>query len=76
MDFVTVRRTYQFLSLLTGVSSSTLRRTLNEFEDRLWIRQDGYQYVATRLGEAIAYGTEDLLDRVESAAGRQRLVAG
>jgi predicted transcriptional regulator len=49
---------------LTGVSSSTIRRTLTEFEDRLWIRKDDYQYVATRLGEAIASGTEDLLDRV------------
>lgn len=51
---------------LTGVSSSTIRRTVNEFEDRLWIRKDGYQYVATRLGEAIATGTEDLLERVET----------
>ena len=51
---------------LTGVSSSTIRRTVNEFENRLWIRKDGYQYVATRLGEAIASGTETLLDRVET----------
>lgn len=51
---------------LTGVSSSTIRRTLQEFEDRLWIRKDGYQYVATRLGEAITSGTEDLLERVET----------
>ncbi|MDJ1431605.1 MarR family transcriptional regulator [Halostagnicola sp. A-GB9-2] len=51
---------------VTGVSSSTVRRTLNEFEERLWIRKDGYQYVATRLGEAIASGMEYLLDRVET----------
>lgn len=51
---------------VTGVSSSTIRRTLNEFEDRLWIRKDGYQYVATRLGEAIASGMEDMIDRVET----------
>lgn len=51
---------------LAGVSSSTMRRTLDEFDDRLWIRKDGYQYVATRLGEAIASGMEDLIDRVET----------
>ena len=49
-----------------GVSSSTIRRTLNEFEDRLWIRKDGYQYVATRLGEAIATEMDDLLDWFET----------
>jgi predicted transcriptional regulator len=36
---------------LTGVSSSTVRRTLGEFEDRNWTRKQGYQYTATRLGE-------------------------
>ncbi len=51
---------------LAGVSSSTIRRTLREFEDRSWIRREGYQYVATRLGEAIAIGMEDLIERVET----------
>ena len=51
---------------VTGVSSSTIRRTLNEFEDRRWIHKDGYRYVATRLGEAVASGTEELLDRIET----------
>ena len=51
---------------LTGVSSSTMRRTLDEFEDRIWIRKDGYQYVATRLGEVIASGMVDVLERVET----------
>ncbi|MHC3436961.1 helix-turn-helix transcriptional regulator [Natrialbaceae archaeon A-gly3] len=51
---------------LTGVSSSTMRRTLDEFNDRTWVRKDGYQYVATRLGEVIASGMEDLLERVET----------
>lgn len=51
---------------LTGVSSSTIRRTLNEFEDRLWIRKDSHQYVTTRLGEAIASGAKDMIDRVET----------
>ena len=51
---------------LAGVSSSTVRRTLDEFEDRIWIRKDGYQYVATLLGEAIASGMEELIERVET----------
>lgn len=51
---------------LTGVSSSTMRRTLDEFEDRIWIRKEGYRYLATRLGEVIAAGMEDLIDRVET----------
>ena len=51
---------------LTGVSSSTMRRTLDEFDNRIWVRKDGHQYVATRLGEVIASGTEDLLEQVET----------
>ncbi|WP_144920871.1 helix-turn-helix transcriptional regulator [Halorubrum salsamenti] len=51
---------------LAGVSSSTIRRTLEEFENRVWIRKDGYQYTATRLGEVIASGMEDLIEQVET----------
>ena len=51
---------------LTGVSSSTIRRTLDEFEDRRWLRKDGYQYTATRLGEVVASGMEDLIERIET----------
>lgn len=51
---------------LVGVSSSTVRRTLDEFDDRLWIRKDGYRYAATRLGEAVASGMKDLIERVET----------
>ena len=51
---------------LTGVSSSTIRRTLAEFEDRSWIRKEGYQFEATSLGASIASGTKDLLERVEA----------
>jgi predicted transcriptional regulator len=51
---------------LTGVSSSTIRRTLGEFEARNWIRKDGYEYTATRLGEVVASGMEDLIERVET----------
>ncbi len=50
---------------LTEVSSSTARRTLSEFEDRTWVRKEGYQYVATRLGEVIAAGLVDLIDLFE-----------
>lgn len=51
---------------LTGVSSSTVRRTLDEFENRSWIRKEGYQFVATTLGERIASGMQELLERVEA----------
>lgn len=51
---------------LTDVSSSTMRRTLSEFDDRIWVRKDGHAYVATRLGEAIASGMENLIERVET----------
>lgn len=51
---------------MTGVSSSTIRRTLSEFEDRHWIRRTGYQYEATRLGAYIASAMADLIERVET----------
>ncbi|WP_254863634.1 helix-turn-helix transcriptional regulator [Halovivax gelatinilyticus] len=51
---------------LTGVSSSTIRRTITEFETRSWIRKEGYRYEATRLGEAVSSGMVDLLERVET----------
>lgn len=51
---------------LTGVSSSTIRRTLGEFEDRSWIRKEGYRYETTQLGAVIASGIEELLGRVET----------
>jgi predicted transcriptional regulator len=51
---------------LTDVSSSTMRRTLDQFEDRIWVRKDGRQYAATRLGETVAAGVEELLVRVET----------
>ncbi|WIV67119.1 helix-turn-helix transcriptional regulator [Natrialbaceae archaeon AArc-T1-2] len=54
---------------LTGVSSSTIRRTLREFEDRTWIRKEGYQYEATQLGAAVADWMEELLDRIETERG-------
>lgn len=51
---------------LTGVSSSTLRRTLRDFENRRWIERDGYQYEATQLGQLVATAMTDVLERFET----------
>ncbi|WP_306058081.1 helix-turn-helix transcriptional regulator [Natronococcus wangiae] len=51
---------------LTGVSSSTIRRTLGEFEDRGWVRRSGYQYETTQLGAFIAAAMAELLERFET----------
>ena len=51
---------------MTGVSESTIRRTLSEFEDRDWVNRDGYQYEATELGAFVASAMADLIDRVET----------
>ena len=51
---------------MTGVSSSTIRRTLGEFEDRNWIRRTGYQYETTQLGAFIASAMADLLGQFET----------
>lgn len=50
---------------MAGVSASTIRRTLREFEDRGWIRRDGYQYEATPLGAFIASAVAELIERME-----------
>ena len=51
---------------MTGVSESTIRRTLAEFEDRDWVSRDGYQYKVTQLGAFIASAMAELIDRVET----------
>lgn len=51
---------------LTGVSSSTIRRTLGEFEERSWVERLRYRYEATRLGEVVADGMADLIGRLET----------
>jgi predicted transcriptional regulator len=51
---------------MTGVSESTIRRTLGEFEDRDWVYRDGYQYEATQLGAFVASAVAELIDRVET----------
>lgn len=50
---------------MTGVSSSTIRRTLGEFEDRHWIRKNGYRYEATQLGAYVASAMAELIEQVE-----------
>ena len=51
---------------MTGVSSSTIRRTLSEFEDRNWIRRDGYRYETTQLGAFIASAMAELIEQFET----------
>lgn len=51
---------------MAGVSSSTIRRTLREFEERNWIRREGYQYEVTQLGQFIATTMADTIDRFET----------
>jgi predicted transcriptional regulator len=51
---------------MTGVSESTIRRTLSEFEDRDWVSRDGYQYEVTQLGAFVASAMANLIDRIET----------
>ena len=51
---------------LTGVSSSTVRRTLCDFEERNWIRKVEYRYETTELGAYVASAMTDLIARVET----------
>lgn len=51
---------------ITGVSQSTIGRTLRALEDRRWIRRDGRHYEATRLGAFVVAGVEELIDRLET----------
>lgn len=51
---------------MTGVSESTIRRTLSEFEDRDWVYREGYHYEVTQLGAFVASAMADLIDRIET----------
>lgn len=51
---------------MAGVSSSTIRRTLTEFENRDWIRKEGYKYEATQPGAFVASAMMDLVEQVET----------
>lgn len=54
------------LQTLTEASTSTIGRTLREFEDRHWIRRDGHQFEATQLGAFVALGMRELIERLET----------
>lgn len=54
------------LLAITGVSQSTMGRTLREFEERNWIRRDGKEYEATPPGAFVAAGMRELVDRVDT----------
>ena len=54
------------LLAITGVSQSTMGRTLRAFEDRNWIRRAGQHYEATQLGAYVAVGMRELIDRLET----------
>ena len=49
---------------LTGVSASTIGRTLGEFERRNWIRRDGHEYEATQLGAFVAAAMREVTRQV------------
>lgn len=50
---------------LTGVSSSTIRRTLREFEKRNWVRKREYRYEATPLGAFVESAMADVIEQFE-----------
>ena len=54
------------LRALTEASSSTIGRTLREFEERRWLSRDGHQFEATQLGAFVASGMRELIDRLET----------
>ncbi|WP_049916963.1 helix-turn-helix transcriptional regulator [Halogeometricum pallidum] len=54
------------LQTMTAASTSTIGRTLREFEDRQWISKDGHQFEATQLGAFVAAGIQELIERLET----------
>lgn len=50
----------------TGASNATVGRLLSEFDKRTWIARDGHRYELTPLGEYIATGFFDLVERFET----------
>lgn len=59
-------RTRDDLQSATGVSRSTIGRTVRAFEDRRWIRKRGHRYEATQLGAFVAVALGEFLDRIET----------
>lgn len=54
------------LRTVTGASNATVGRLLNEFDVRTWIKRVGQRYELTLLGELIAEGFFDLVERFET----------
>lgn len=50
---------------VTGMSSSTIGRTLREFENRCWIERTGHSYETTELGSFVASAIREAIDRIE-----------
>lgn len=51
------------LRVVIGASNATVGRLLSEFDKRTWIKRDGHRYELTPLGEFIANGFFDLVER-------------
>lgn len=54
------------LRVATGASNATVGRILSDFENRRWIRRDEHRYELTTLGEFIADGFFDVVERFET----------
>lgn len=54
------------LLVMTGVSQSTMGRTLREFDARHWIRREGAHYEATQPGVFVASVVDDLIEDLET----------
>jgi predicted transcriptional regulator len=54
------------LRAVIGASNATVGRLLHEFAKRTWIRRDGHRHELTPLGEFIADGFFDLVERFQT----------
>jgi predicted transcriptional regulator len=54
------------LRTVIGASNATVGRLLNDFDKRTWVKRDGHRYELTPLGDFIATGFFDLVERFET----------
>ena len=54
------------LQVETGMSSSTISRTIRAFENKNWIERAGHAYETTPLGSFVATSVQELLERIET----------
>lgn len=59
-------RTRTELLDITGVSSSTIGRTIREFENRYWIQRATHHYEATQLGTFVANRVTELIAQIQT----------